>query len=561
MPARLHPENLSRKPLLTWLLFVAGTALLYLPAWKGGFQQDFHGWLLMYTDNNLPDILDRKGAGIRSLYHLTQLQLYVWTALFGTRQWLWFLLFSGLHATNGLLLFRLSNNIFSDFRIPRAAALAMLGTVLFLIHPGMTEVVVWKASYHYHTAMLLCLLILGGVLQFLKDGNARHAWLANGLLLLAVTTLELWWVFPWMALSLGMVYRRSALADRERFIALLTRIFLPMLLIFGGYFLLYHARYGIWIAHGAYENTGGSEIAGQTGRIWSYESHLWLGARLWPGAIRNQIYAFAGQAWSGILAIAGIVCAAVLLWIRMPRGGSYAGPFALFLGWALLGLATVLHFSPDTLFVISNDRYLYFTGAFQCVALILLLARLIRRQAAFRSIVALLLLAAVANTVYYVWCWRKATKVFYGVQRTFRWQDRPLVLLLNLPCMYRGVGIIHANQFEELGEHLRIFHRQRPASKIVDVAAYNMEHAFDGAHVRVIDSMNLRVTLNQWGTWWMFNGRGLPDYENEYYSLKNAGDGLSYDLQLKQQIPGMTLLYSQGEEWREVDMSRRDEQW
>ncbi len=561
MSVRSRPEALSRKPLQAWLLFLLPSLLLYIPAWKAGFQQDFHGWLQMYYDLSLPDILDRKGAGIRSLYQVTQLQLSFWTFLFGTRQWAWFLLFGCLHALNGTLLFRLSARVLEDFRVPRGAALALWGSVLFLVHPAMSEVVVWKACYHYHVAMLVCLLVLGWSRSYLQTGRSRYAWSANLLLLLATTTLELWWVFPWMALALGIAYRRSRLIAADRLAAFLKTMFLPMLLIFGAYLLAYRARYGIWMAHGAYENTGGSEIARQTGRLWSYESHLWLGLRLWPGNLRRAVYAFASNDWSWALALVLLLAGGIWLWARMRRPGSGAGPLAVYTAWSALGLATVLHFAPDELFLVSNDRYLYFTGAFQCIAVVLLLARIFRRPRVFNPVIVLLLAAALANTIYYVRCWRKAAKVFYGIQYNYRWENAPLVLLLNIPCTYRGVGIIPANQQEELGEHLRTFYKRKPASKIVDVAAYNMEDDFNGAHVRMVDSMNLKVTLNQWGTWWMFNGRGLPEYENDYYVLKSDGDGLSYNLQLKRRIPGMVLLYSQGDQWREVDLSKKGEQW
>jgi hypothetical protein len=561
MSVRFDPETLSGKPLRAGLLFLLLSVVLYIPAWKAGFQQDFQGWLLMYYDNSLPDILDRKGAGVRSLYQLTQLQLYFWTAVFGTRQWLWAILFISLHATNGSLMFRLSTRILDDFKVKNAALLGILGTVLFLIHPGMSEVVVWKACYHYHIAMLLCLLILGWSRSYLRTGQSRYAWYATLLLLLGTTTLELWWVFPWMALALAIVYRRSAVIDGARFAAFLTRIFLPMLLIFGLYLLAYHARYGIWMAHGAYENTGGSEIARQTGRIWSYESHIWLGARLWPGKARNLIYAFASNGWGWLFALILLPALACWLWSRMRRAGSMAGPFGIFVAWAVLGLATVLHFAPDELFLISNDRYLYFTGAFQCVAVVLLLARIFRKARVFNAVVALVLVAALANTVYYVICWRRAGKVFYGIQYNYKWDNAPVTLLLNIPCIYRGIGIIHANPNEELGEHMRTIYKHKPASKIVDVAAYNMEDIFNGAHVIAIDSTHLKVTLNQWGTWWWFNGRGLLEYENEYYRVRPQSDGLSYDLELKKRVPGMVILFSQGDQWREVDMSTRAEQW
>jgi hypothetical protein len=524
-------------------------------------QQDFHGWLQMYRDLSLPELLDRKGANAPSLYHVTQAQLYFWTALFGTRQWLWFALFAVMHAINGLLLFRLSTRIFQDFGLQRAATIAFLGTALFLVHPAMSEAVVWKACYHYHIAMLGCLLILGWIRQYLFTGKPRYALAPPALLLLLTTTLELWYVFPWMVLGLGVVYRRSRLIDRARFKGLLLRIFLPMLLIFGAYLLAYHARYGMWLGRGAYAGTSGTDFLGQLGRIWTYEAQFWIGARLWPAAAHNAVHHFANSTIGWVSAAFVVIAFVCWLWMWMRRPGSAAGPVLIFSIWALAGLAIVLHFVPEDLWLIANDRHLYFTGSFQCVALMLILGRLLRGKRALRVAAALILLAAIVNTAYYVWCWRKSTKIFYGIQYNFKVDEAPLVLLLNLPASYRGIGIIHANRTEELSEHLRIFYDRKPKGAVVDVAEYNMENNFDGAHVEVVDSMQLKVTLNQWGTWWMFGGFGLQEYENEYYSLKLDSDGLSYRLHLKRRVPGMQILYNQGDQWREVDWAKRGAQF
>ena len=230
--------------------------------------------------------------------------------------------------------------------------------------------------------------------------------------------------------------------------------------------------------------------------------------------------------------------------------------------WALMMLIVVLHFGPDELFYISNDRYLYVTAAFQAMLVAVLIGALLpARRRAWITVTTIVLVISIALTSFLVWNWRTATKTFWGIQYNYHWDDAPLVLLLNIPCNYNGVGIVHANPYEEFGEHLRIFYNRRPKGKIVDVAAYNMEHGHDGVHVSVQDSLHIRVTLNQWGTWWWYNARGLLEYENEYYSVHIENDGLSYTLTLKQRPPGMVILYSQGMHWREVDMEKREEQW
>lgn len=557
-------QRILARPVLTFLTAWLLVVVLYLPAWKAGFHQDFHGWLMMYTDNGFWDILNRKGAGIRSFYQLTQLQLFFWTWLFGTKALPWFLLMTALHALNGCLLLHFTRRLFQDFKLPQAENVSVWGTLLFLISPAMTETVVWKACYHYLIAMQIILWILIWIQKYLHQKENRYLLLSLGLFLLSTLTLEIWFAIPWMVLILGFGYRRAGLISPNRLQALLGNIFLPMVGMFTAYLLLYHARYGMWLAHGAYEVnvTGEASVPKLTGRIWSYETHLHLGARFFPFQVRQFIYRQLAEGAIGwILAIVLLAGFAVYAFIRFPKAGPTLRLAAMLGAWSLLMLAVVLHYVPEELFVANNDRYLYPTATFQCMLLMLLLSSAFSSKPVLRRILlSTVLLANLVMSVFLVYTWRQGAKIFWGIQYNFHWDKTPTVLLLNIPCNYNGVGIMNANPNEELREHLRIFYNREPAGNLLDVASYNMVNSFDGAHVIVVDSMNLHVKLNQWSTWWWYKGRGLTDYENDIYSVKLTDDG-GYDLHLKQHPPGMVILYSQGMQWREVDMNRRDEQW
>ena len=152
--------------------------------------------------------------------------------------------------------------------------------------------------------------------------------------------------------------------------------------------------------------------------------------------------------------------------------------------------------------------------------------------------------------------------MFWGIQDNYKWEDAPLVLILNLPATFGGVGIIHSHDPDDFTEHMRIFHHRPAMNNVQDVSSYNMEHAWDGAHVTVLDSMHLKVTLNQWGTWWWNGGLGATDFENQYFSVRFTDPGHEYMLTLKQRVPGMVILFLQGMQWRAVDMGKvGSEQW
>ncbi|MEO6834025.1 MAG: hypothetical protein ABI378_15160 [Chitinophagaceae bacterium] len=557
-------QTLFSRPILLWLLLWFAVSLLYLPAWKGGFQQDFHGWLQLYTDQPFWDILNRKFAKNQSFYQLTQLQLYGWTWLFGIRPLPWFLLFTALHALNGTLIFRFSSRLFQDFQLPNAAWIALAGSLLFLFNPSMTEAVLSKAAYHYLIGIQIVLWILIWVHHFLHTQEKRWVFYTGVLFLLATLTLETWYTIPALVFLMVIAYRRGGLISARRTTQALTRFFLPMLFIFGVYLLCYHAYYGQWIAHGAYHFSADQNFLSIVGRAWSYEFHLLFAGRFFPNTTRQWVYQHLAASQIGaFLIIFSVALFTIYAYVRFPKSSPRFRLFALLFGWAICALIIVLHFLPEPLMLVNNDRHLYFTAVFQFMMVaIIVRALLSSKPKIWMGIMALLLILYSSLTAYTIWQWRQSTKVFWGIQSNFHWQDSPVVLLLNLPSTYNGIGIITANIPDDFSEHLRIFHHQPNHQNIYDVSGYNMQHPWDGAHVTVLDSTHVKVTLNQWGSWWLFHGLGAVSFENDLFAVNMTDQGHEYILTLKQRPKGMVLLYQQGTQWRKLDMKKVGvEQW
>lgn len=553
-----------KRPGFLWICFWIAVSMLYLPAWKGGFQQDFHGWLQMYTDLDFQKILNREFAKIPSFYQLTQLQLYGWTWLFGTHPLPWFLLFTALHALNGTILFRFTTRLFADFKLPKAAWISLAGTMLFLFNPSMTEVVLWKAAYHYLIAIQIVLWMLIWTQKFLHHPAGRWPVYAFVLGLLSTLTLEIWYTLPALVFLLIIAYWRGGLISAGRNRQALLLFFLPMVLVFVSYLLIYHAYYGFWVAHGAYGYAEDHDFFKVVGRVWSYEFHLLFAGRSFPDAARSWVYQhLAGAKVASLGLLAFLVLFATYAYFRFPKASPRFRIVSLLVGWMVISLLIIIHFLPSPLMLVYNDRYLYFTAVFQFMIMAVLLGSILpSRPKMWSGIIASLLLLYTSLTAYTVWQWRQSTKIFWGLQDNFQWQNAPVVLLLNLPTTYKGVGVIVASENDDFGEHLRIFYHQPNHKNIYDVSGYNMQHPWDGAHVNVLDSTHIKVTLNQWGTWWMMNGLGAKNYENEYFGVEMTDPGHEYLLTLKKQPEGMVILYQQGMQWRVVDMKKTgEEQW
>ena len=90
-----------------------------------------------------------------------------------------------------------------------------------------------------------------------------------------------------------------------------------------------------------------------------------------------------------------------------------------------------------------------------------------------------------------------------------------------------------------------------------DVLSYNMLTPTDGAHVTVLNDSTVRITLNQWGTWWWYEGKGAYTYENSVFKENLVDGGHFYDLILRQPPANYLLLYQVGNEWKVVDWSKK----
>jgi hypothetical protein len=133
------------------------------------------------------------------------------------------------------------------------------------------------------------------------------------------------------------------------------------------------------------------------------------------------------------------------------------------------------------------------------------------------------------------------------------------IVLLNLPENMNGVPMIGAEPEGEYKSLREIFVDNNTPNKIYDASSYNMTTMEDGAHVMVINDSVIHVTLNQWGTWWWYDGHGGRSYENGDYKLNMVDAGHWYELTLKHPADQYLLLYEAGSLWKPVDINKKDQ--
>lgn len=539
--------------LLFWLIAV----VLYIPAWKSGFERDFHGWMEMYHYLSFKDALNSKTNDVHSLYQLTQLQLYFWTSLLGTSLKGWFLLHTLLHATVSLLMLKWLRRLLVDFKVTKAETVAWFATLLFVCAPANAEVVIWKASYHYLIALVIILSTLRMQQFYFSSGDKKWLWWLNILFLLATFTLELYYVLIPITPFMICLYFRAGLIDSKRMKNAFLFMFLPFCVLLGGHLLLFHAIYGGWLPHVQQlsEDAIFSPV-GAFGRMGSYEFHLWGMGRYFPDSVRSKVYewfAKPGMAW---LSIGLYMLGAVILLARFRKLGG-AGKAATILYMASgFTLFIILQFWLPDIFIYWNDRYLYLTSVFQFSFIALLIAALFKYQRKAFIMISCIAVIWSGFTFYVSVQCRRAAKVFWGIQEKFEWKkQRKPVIVLDMPNNMDGAAIVYAEtRLDVFNSHLYIYTGDSAQCRIQTVAGYNMVKNSDGVVTEVIDSTHLRVTLSRWGCWWWDGTHGAQDYENDLYQVHFTDPGHQYELTLKKNPSEVIILQNNGDGWSVVNM-------
>jgi hypothetical protein len=543
--------------LLLWFL----VGIVYLPSWKAGFVSDFLGMFGDIDRVSFADFINRSEATVKSFYQVTQLQMYVFIKVFGTHFIPWFLITTALHALNGVVVFTFFKRLFKDFQLRHSELIAFCGVLLFLLNPNITEVTVWKGGYHYLTGILIQFLILIWCQRYCLGGKKQLAVAAFVLFLLSLFTLEIFYVTPALTFMLILGYRWKNLIDKNAFQRALRYFFLPQVLLFICHLLLFRLLYGTWVAHYGTTTTFELNLHEILPRIGKYLAYIIIMAGHIPFKIRGGIYDFLAQmsvAWFLALLLPLVL---IILLVRFKRLSSAAQLATFLLAAVIFCLILVIPIYFDDLFSLYNSRRCYQPGLFIYMLISLFIFSIFSNKKVAVSIFSAYLLLCLALTARMVLYWRTAAKVQYGILRTFNFQNADPVILLNVPTYYKDIRIMPVNADNEFNTQLKIFGYAPIKGQLYEASSYNMQHLWDGAHVTVLDSMTLKITLNQWGTWWIYNYVGAGDYETDLYKVKMTDPGHEYILTLKSRPENMAILFSQDIYWRKVDMNKRGEQW
>jgi len=558
----LHKSNQTnlkafiQSRVFVFLLFWVVLFLLYLPAAKAGFIEDFIGWVHNVTTMKFWDYINRTESHIPSLYQFTQFITYLLYQMIGNSYWGWHLLYITLQSINSFLLFVLCKGILTDSGISRAWLISFGGAFLYTICPHISEVVVWEPAYHYLQGFLMILLILLWVQKFHNSGKGKYAWFAGILYFLSTFSLELFYLTPWFVFTLAIYYRVGLHYDRILFRKSLLYFLLPQLLFFANHFILLQHVYHIAFAH-----IGQNAIQPATSYLQKPAKYffniLFFGKYFHGWKIRMYNFLDSTLALEVFYSLVLLAFVFIVWWFK--KMGKKAKAASLFFVWTWLCMALITPLWWQDYFLISYDRYTYVLDAFLYVNLAVLVSYITIRYVA----VALWLLYVSIN-IYYthkaVWYWKTSAAIMDKLIQTFPNDPSKTILLLNLPECLDGAPLIGAQPEGGFKIMNNTFYTHKINNKVYDVMCYNMITPNDGADVATLNDSTIQVTLKQWGTWWQYQHMGGHSYENEDFRINMTDVGHAYELTLKKPAQQYKLLYIIGDTWHVADLNKKNKQ-
>lgn len=528
-------------------------SVLYLPAAKAGEVGDFYGLIYRLDNISFKDFINRPDS--LSLYQFTQLVLYAIFKIIGTSPVLWHLLETSAHAINCLMLYIICKGVLEDSKVNNAGLISFAGVFLYALTPYNTEVVVHEPCYHYLQGYFIVLLILYWVQRYQHDQKPGYVWAAGILYFLSTYSLEVFYFTPWLCLALMVYYRVSLKYDAAVFRKSLLCFFLPMLVLYGAHVVVLRMVINRYVGHVAFPE----QMLGihYLSKMPEYLYHVLLLGRYWPQPIRQAAYELC-ESWVFLIPFYTTLCGICLyLTIRFNRLSVKGKAGVLVLVWLLLMIFIATAFEIPKMQLVLFDRYTYFMSPFLFIMLALLLVGNKRKRIA----ITILALYAVCNiyclelTNYY---WKRSAYIVKRLLNEIPPPGNKTIVLLNLPENMNGILMTGAQDVSlwKLAHNLVSDHKID--NEVYDAASFNMTTPEDGAHVNVINDSTIRVTLNQWGTWWWYKYRGGISYENDAYILDMKDAGHYYDLTLKRDPASYLLLFAKGDKWQQADLSRKN---
>ncbi len=414
----------------------------------------------------------------------------------------------------------------------------LMVTILYFLSPFHVEAMAWKVCLGHILSTGLLLTSFRQYLMFDSSLKRYHLILAAIFQILSLLTFEWALIMPLILLAVFWKGIWKRIDINENSIGVLIASIVSVL-----YILLTKVIIGDWIGHYGADAVLTNNPVDQLGVIGAYfVKHL--------SFIHFANYGIRSAAYEFVRSPIGIVLFTMVMsvFLFLLRGKRKIDNWQIAM-LAVIGFIPVSGFSFNYLTWSENDRYGILGGLF----LIILFVRACYR---FTPIVRWTLLGmALLVSAYFqqrmIINWDENASVVNELMSSFECDRGDRVFILNFPDNINGtLAFRNYAADESLSDALKWIEGKSVPCDIIEVMQYNMINSDDGVKCEVVDPATIKVSFNQWGTWWWRRGLGASNHDNDIYSA-TLGDG-HYLLKVKKSQEGDRFYYQMGSEWKSI---------
>ncbi|MCW3122625.1 MAG: hypothetical protein JWQ38_2117 [Flavipsychrobacter sp.] len=375
------------------------------------------------------------------------------------------------------------------------------------------------------------------------------------LFLLCVFTLEIFYIIPFFLITIALYYRYALNYDKQVFRKTMVNFVAPQLLLLAIYFIALYATYKNLHVHKIELHESALTYLS---KLPKYLYHIVFLGRFFATEDKHAVYTVLESSAAIIAFYTLVVIGSGYVLVKFNKLSTSARTMFLLFVWAMMTLAFVMPLSfPDHSLLIFYDRYTYFANAFVYMLVVMLALKLKNRYIAYGIFVIYAGLNLYFTTMVNGY-WKTSDIVNTRLLNNLPETGNKKVLLLNIPENMNGAPMIGAQADGEYKTMHEVYTGIPLKNQVIDVASYNMTTDTDGVYITVINDTTIDIALNQWGSWWWYEGHGAKNYETADYSLTMINKGRAYRLVLKQPAESYALLYEVGDKWKAVDMTKKN---
>lgn len=529
----------------TVLFFVYAliTLFLYRNTYNAGLVFDFNGWALKYEQGNFIDAL--KCFGYPGLHQVEQVTFYTLYKLFGFNGKLWYVLFSVLHALVAGQGYLLIKSLLSNSKNNKEG-IAFFASLLFLINPLTSDVVVSKVTIHY---LLSALFIFSCLRFYLKyEANKRNKNLIFSLLffVLALFSLEIAYAVPIAVLFIYLIQNNF----KFQFKTFKTPVVYFVILI--SFLFLHKVVIGSFIGHYGADTHTKFDLAQLTANLFGYVSGYLFFYDFWSFNLKNKTYDLVYNFWyliAFIVVLVGIVIALSKIYLN-----TFIKNVLVNLGLFIIFLLPILNLFLVRLYPNEADRYGYLASIFIYALLSYTIYHFLSKKIAV-SLLTFFAFISIWFTVGNIKNYELSGDITHNLMNDFRWQDKSKIYILVQPENVNGVRMFTSvtDNFSEYTLSLFLEKGVDVREKTELIYEMNVNKIEDSIKLNVLSPTHLHVEIGDWGTWFWKYHNGATSFSSQDYYTEVSNDGLAFDVHFKKPLNAneVVIYYSKGK-WTEV---------